>query len=482
MSIWNKILIGFIAVGSLVFFYLAMRTLKTQEHWRNMADACEYFLAKDKECSIVLSEGGQELLTLDDNDAVRQLREFYKKYNYAGFNVTGETKWPDFKKAVLEAVSKTGKLDRNLLAACKFKTEETLGLGHWRMVLKKATLNRSRIWDNFVSQEVTVAKAEKTEKGTDRDKVVVKVTDAQPEAQGIVPKMLVYVFDRRKEETDTGVDYISYLGEFAVESVGTEDRPNVIGEKQAVVQLSPTKALTPQELETLKASHAECGGKKTRVWVLYERLPLDENGLFANRTDEEKEKLLRTDSVKEYVKDGQPATWEDMEAWGVTGELVDAAGLPLVDEQGNKKAGEKGFYRRTLRDYQALFGWYDNQRIIMNDLLATIKHDAEQLTTAAAEAKQDVDLCKQEVAALTAESNRLQVERKLAVAHFKAVEQRLGEFLKGFKKPDGSWQKGLVDLLKDNEELSKEVSRQQFEAVRRIDERTRTMASAGEGR
>ena len=223
-------------------------------------------------------------------------------------------------------------------------------------------------------------------------------------------------------------------------------------------------------------------GKKQRAWVLYERMPLDGHDVFANRDDKEKEKLLPADSVMEYLKDGQPATWEQMEEWGVKGILVDEAGRPLVDKDGNKMAGEKGFYRRQLRDYQALFTWYDNQRVIMHDLLETIKHDDQQATAAAAKARQDVALCKQEVAALTAESNRLQAERKLVVAHFAALQQRLGDFLKGWKKADGSWQKGLSELLKDNEELAKEIGRKQFEAVRRIDERTRTMASSAEPR
>ncbi len=37
MSIWNKILVGLIAVASLGFFYLAARTLKTHENWYGQA-------------------------------------------------------------------------------------------------------------------------------------------------------------------------------------------------------------------------------------------------------------------------------------------------------------------------------------------------------------------------------------------------------------------------------------------------------------
>jgi len=39
MSIWNKVLIGLIVVTSAVFFYMAARTLKTHQYWRELAEA-----------------------------------------------------------------------------------------------------------------------------------------------------------------------------------------------------------------------------------------------------------------------------------------------------------------------------------------------------------------------------------------------------------------------------------------------------------
>lgn len=36
MSIWNKIVIGFVFVASVAFFYLAARTLKTHQYWRTL--------------------------------------------------------------------------------------------------------------------------------------------------------------------------------------------------------------------------------------------------------------------------------------------------------------------------------------------------------------------------------------------------------------------------------------------------------------
>jgi hypothetical protein len=41
MNIWNKVLVGLIAVASIGFFYLGARTLKTDTYWRNLAAAQE---------------------------------------------------------------------------------------------------------------------------------------------------------------------------------------------------------------------------------------------------------------------------------------------------------------------------------------------------------------------------------------------------------------------------------------------------------
>ena len=39
MSIWNKVLIGFIFIAATVFVYMAARTLKTHQYWRELAQA-----------------------------------------------------------------------------------------------------------------------------------------------------------------------------------------------------------------------------------------------------------------------------------------------------------------------------------------------------------------------------------------------------------------------------------------------------------
>lgn len=60
MSIWNKVLLGFIIFLSLPFFYLAARTLKTHQAWRSTTQAYEKALQETLDEQQALREGIQE--------------------------------------------------------------------------------------------------------------------------------------------------------------------------------------------------------------------------------------------------------------------------------------------------------------------------------------------------------------------------------------------------------------------------------------
>ena len=60
MSIWNKVLIGLIIVASLGFFYMALRTLKTHQHWRENAQRHEKKIEQFQKDSRQLIEGTGE--------------------------------------------------------------------------------------------------------------------------------------------------------------------------------------------------------------------------------------------------------------------------------------------------------------------------------------------------------------------------------------------------------------------------------------
>jgi len=57
MSIWNKVLVGLIGVISLVFFYMATRTLKTHAYWRELAQKYEARIGQIHDENIRLVEG-----------------------------------------------------------------------------------------------------------------------------------------------------------------------------------------------------------------------------------------------------------------------------------------------------------------------------------------------------------------------------------------------------------------------------------------
>lgn len=62
MSIWNKVLVGFILVASLGLFVLAARALKTHQYWRKAAKTIEASLATEQASQVVLLDGDQNTM------------------------------------------------------------------------------------------------------------------------------------------------------------------------------------------------------------------------------------------------------------------------------------------------------------------------------------------------------------------------------------------------------------------------------------
>ena len=59
MSIWNKILVWVIGVASVALFYMAARTLKTHQYWRELAQKYERKIEQVQEQNHMLLEGGE---------------------------------------------------------------------------------------------------------------------------------------------------------------------------------------------------------------------------------------------------------------------------------------------------------------------------------------------------------------------------------------------------------------------------------------
>ncbi len=79
MSIWNKVLAGLVIVSSLVFFYFALRALKTHQHWRELAAKHEARLEKALEEQQTLLRGAPDGSVL----GVRQIQGQIHRLNLA---------------------------------------------------------------------------------------------------------------------------------------------------------------------------------------------------------------------------------------------------------------------------------------------------------------------------------------------------------------------------------------------------------------
>ena len=74
MSIWNKVLLGLLAIASLVFFHAAIRTVKTFDYWSRQAAAFESKLKQVREDIVQLRTADHEHPLQDKTFGVQQLR------------------------------------------------------------------------------------------------------------------------------------------------------------------------------------------------------------------------------------------------------------------------------------------------------------------------------------------------------------------------------------------------------------------------
>jgi len=171
---------------------------------------------------------------------------------------------------------------------------------------------------------------------------------------------------------------------------------------------------------------------------------VDRHEFMADVSLDEKTKLLPEESLQEYVKDGQPAQPGDP-----AGRVVD------------------GKFQRRLRDYRELFSFYRADRILFADTYESLVRDAQYVKEAADDAQRHLHFAEQEVAALKSEKAVALKEEKAVVDHRIVLERRVA----GLRQV-------IAEKIKENLGIAAEIKRVQEEAVRRIDQRTHTMAQA----
>jgi hypothetical protein len=364
MNIWNKVLVGLIAVTALFLFYMAARARKAELDWSECARKFQDRI-RDEE-----TRHGQLLDGTDTEPGIHQLK----------------------------------------------------------VELHKLLLDRRRVWAGCdpTSRKPGVGTAEVT--------LTVNAINSKGEAipHGIAQGTVLYAFEeinvKKKGDALGDFDVGQYLGEFSV----TAAQP-----KQ--VTFKPTFTMTKNEIDRLQ--------KARRPWVLYELLPRDSHEAFSPLTDDLK-KMLPPESLKDYVKDGKPAEKDDPREYVVNGKYV-----------------------RPLLDYSIVFTDEHEKRMLLADSIRGLQQDKQLVLEALEQARTLADVLTKEIAATKAEKEKMESQRDIVLAHRKKLEKGLSDM--------EAW---IARLIETNQAMAGRMAKLQFEAAKRIDQRTREMAQTGTGR
>ncbi|MEE8451464.1 MAG: hypothetical protein V3R99_06090 [Thermoguttaceae bacterium] len=363
MSIWNKVLIGFIFVASVAFFYLGARTLQTHKHWREKAQKFQQRIkAADEEHKTLL--GG----VLDSDEVadmgVEQLKvELDKILAHRGrvwINCIPEIK-PETGQAsvTIDMTGPHGIADQTVLRVFEERDIQEGGcfLGEFKV---------SGVSDDGIGLEPTVP-----------------------------------LSDRQLERFDAS------QGTWTLYEKWPIDSHNVFQEwdDEALTAALPEQSL-PEFLsdgEMMTTDEAQEAGLEGRV------LAVDESGqILYEDADGNELRLLVDDQTGEarfIDKDGQPVAEEDISEKEV--------------ESG------KGKYVRILRDYNVIFQDYDTQRTIMIDLIASDTLDKQYAEAAQADSQLQIQFRQDELSRLTAEKKKAERERNAVKTHLATVGRQL---------------------------------------------------------
>lgn len=335
-----------------------------------------------------------------------------------------------------QAIEQTGQDNKRLVWGDPETGE--MGIKRLRLELRKTLIDRGRVWYNCTPKpNAQTAQTGQVTVGTDL-----------PDPHGIAANTVLFVFEEADVEQGG-----RYLGEFKVTAVDQQE-----------VVLEPARIFPPGPpgLQQLAASNGP--------WALYENMPADDHQVFAGMDATELEKLLPGSSLEEYVRSGQEATWEEMDAWGVDGLLFDEQGTPLLDAEGNRLPGARGVYRRWLRDYEVLFKDYEMQLTVLYDKAQSLAQDLQYLNTAVAEAERQEQFREKEKVQLQADKDKYEREMQAAADLHQALEDELKA-----KRAE------IDGILKQNKDDADEIARIQAYATRRINARAPITSAAGGG-
>jgi hypothetical protein len=217
---------------------------------------------------------------------------------------------------------------------------------------------------------------------------------------------------------------------YGFEQAGVQKKGRYLGEFKATgvnqkqVDLAPCSRLSPREADALAAAKGP--------WVLYEVMPRDNHEVFAALGDKELEAMLPRESVEQYIK-------------------------------GDKSA-------RPVRDYQVLLNTASLRHTLLMDRISAAAGDNKLVDEALVLAKKQEEDIQQDLALAKEEVKKSAGEQDAVAAYRKALQQELDAV-----------KAAVAQLIESNQAMAGQLAKLQFEAARRIDQRTRAMAQSGTG-
>ncbi len=295
-------------------------------------------------------------------------------------------------------------------------TEGQPGIAELRVELHDVLVDRGRAWREGAPGEIDESGATSVTLD-ERD----PANPQQPIPHGINGNALLYVFEQTTEER---AGRGQYLGTFRVTGVTEADaQAGTAGQ----VAIAPERPLSARALERLQAS--------TGPWILYDVMPRDRYGLFAELAEDELRAMLpgvSDEALAQYTQHGEPAP----------------ADAP------DERRDADGNYVRPLRDYDVLFREYDRQMTLLRDKIASAESAIAAMQFANTDAEQQEQFRNQEIESLRQELGEVRRELAAVTEHHARLTAALA-----------ASQAEIAETMAENKRLAAEFAALQLKAA-----------------
>jgi hypothetical protein len=318
MSIWNKILLGCIALTALVLFVLSARALQAHRVWR----------------------------------------ESYNQHKEA--IAAAEQKAKD----IVNGNSEAGQM----------------GLRTGKLELYKLLIGRGRVWDNVIPTNVEKGPDPGTDPPQER--VLITLQTEEPDAIEAKAVLYAFQYQPAAagEESKLPTERGSYLGQFTVEQVGGNQvivRPSVrLSDREFARVEASRQAQIPWRLYELMPTDDH--DVLLDLAQEEKEFLFPNKTTFGDTAEDEKYSTINDYLYDGQIITKQEAETMDLNGKVV---MVDEAGSPVRNEEGLYTAVEdgKGMFIRTLRDYEILFDEEHRIRSMIVDRIRAAQRDLQFL-------------------------------------------------------------------------------------------------------